>query len=129
MKNTAMILVAGLLALSPMSSMSSFAQEQGTETERQSCEPDVNAVCKDAIPDKPRIIACLVQNVRRLSPACANVIRFYTQQRLCAPDAAQVCAGLPATDRVGVVKCLEQNRAKLQPNCRNALKTFTSGGQ
>lgn len=126
MKKTAMILMAGTMMLSPVTS---YAQEQGTETERQSCEPDVNRVCKDAIPDKPRIIACLVQNVKALSPACANVIRFYTQQRLCAPDAAQVCAGLPAIDRVGVVKCLEANRAKLQPNCRVALQNFTSGGR
>ena len=125
MKTTAKILVGALMILSPMAA---YAQEQGTETERQSCEPDVNRVCKDFIPDKPKIIACLVQNVRQLSPACANVIRFYSQQRLCAPDAAQVCAGMPDTDRVGIVKCLEKNSAKLQPNCRNALRTFTSGG-
>jgi hypothetical protein len=47
-----------------------IAQEQGTADERQACEPDVNRLCSQFIPDRDKIILCLNQKVRELSPSC-----------------------------------------------------------
>lgn len=126
MKHTAKLILAGFLMLSPMLAQ---AQDEGSESERQACEADVNSTCKDAIPDRPRIIQCLSVNVRRLSPPCANVIRFYTQQRFCAPDASRYCPDFPASDREGVVRCLQKSQSKVGSNCRNALRSFLAGSR
>ena len=37
------------------------------------CKPDVFRLCSSAIPWQDRIVACLVQNKRQLSPACSKV--------------------------------------------------------
>ena len=54
-----------------------IAQEQGTADERQACEPDVNRLCGQFIPDRDKIILCLNQKVRELNPSCRGVILFY----------------------------------------------------
>ena len=57
-----------------------FAQTEGTAEERQACEPDVNRLCSQFEPDKDKIIACLNQKVRQLSPACRKVILSYARK-------------------------------------------------
>jgi hypothetical protein len=44
-----------------------------TEQERQACEPEAFRLCSDAIPDEARVKACLIANMRKLTPACRRV--------------------------------------------------------
>jgi hypothetical protein len=61
----------------------------------EACKPDVFRLCSAAIPWKDRIVACLHENKRKLSPACHQVFnrkptkdakRFRSEPR---PRAAQ----------------------------------------
>jgi hypothetical protein len=47
-----------------------FAQSQ---EDQAACTPDVMRLCQQAIPDRGRVVACLVRSKLQLSPACAGV--------------------------------------------------------
>jgi hypothetical protein len=65
------IAAAGLLAtLSIASAQQSY---RGTQDAQQACTDDVFRLCNQFIPDRQRIVACLVRNRRSLSPACHAV--------------------------------------------------------
>ncbi len=44
-----------------------------TQEDADACTPDAFRLCQSAIPDAGRVSLCLVQNKRRLSPACTIV--------------------------------------------------------
>jgi|RhiMetdeSRZDD1v2_1073273.scaffolds.fasta_scaffold121023_3 hypothetical protein len=44
-----------------------------TPEEQAACQPDAFRLCGQAIPDERRVKACLLHNVRRLSPPCRRV--------------------------------------------------------
>ncbi len=46
-----------------------------TPEEEQACTPDAFRLCEDAIPDRERVKACLIANMRRLSPECRQVFQ------------------------------------------------------
>jgi len=46
------------------------SQAEGTAEQRWACEQDAFKVCGGEIPNVPRITACMIKNVRKLSPAC-----------------------------------------------------------
>jgi hypothetical protein len=58
------------LAAMATSAAPAFAQSQDDQA---ACTPDVMQLCQQDIPDKDRIIACLVRSRLQLSPACAGV--------------------------------------------------------
>jgi hypothetical protein len=120
MINLSRSLFAWLLALAPISAI---AQDQGTADERQACEPDVNRLCSEFIPDRSKIIICLNQKVRQLNPACRNVILFYAQQQICAGDSSRLC-GEFAQDREKTLACLSGKRETLTASCRRALAVY-----
>jgi hypothetical protein len=120
MINLSRSLLAWLLALAPISAI---AQDQGTADERQACEPDVNRLCSEFIPDRSKIIICLNQKVRQLNPACRNVILFYAQQQICAGDSSRLC-GEFAQDREKTLACLSGKRETLTASCRRALAVY-----
>ncbi|HEY2124429.1 MAG TPA: hypothetical protein VGG94_03105, partial [Chthoniobacterales bacterium] len=64
------MILTSFLMLAPVAAI---AQDQGTADERQACEPDVNRLCSEFIPDRDKIIVCLNQKVRQLNPACRSV--------------------------------------------------------
>jgi hypothetical protein len=47
-----------------------FAQSQ---EDQAACTPDVMRLCQQDIPDRSRVVACLVRSKLQLSPACAGV--------------------------------------------------------
>ena len=100
-----------------------IAQEQGTADERQACEPDVNRLCSQFIPDRDKIILCLNQKVRELNPSCRGVILFYAQQQICAGDSSRLC-GDSGQDREKVLTCLSKKTAMLSASCRHALSVY-----
>ena len=46
------------------------SQAEGTAEQRWACEQDAFKFCGSEIPNVPRITACMVKNVKKLSPAC-----------------------------------------------------------
>lgn len=100
-----------------------IAQEQGTADERQACEPDVNRLCSQFIPDRDKIILCLNQKVRELNPPCRGVILFYAQQQICAGDSSRLC-GESGQDREKVLACLSKKIQMVGAACRRALNVY-----
>ena len=100
-----------------------IAQEQGTADERQACEPDVNRLCSQFIPDRDKIILCLNQKVRDLNPSCRGVILFYAQQQICAGDSSRLC-GDAGQDREKVLACLSKKIQMVSASCRRALSVY-----
>jgi hypothetical protein len=43
---------------------------QGTPQQRAACEDEARFLCSNYIPDQDQITACMVRNVRSLSPRC-----------------------------------------------------------
>src|ERR1700733_9963344 len=103
--------------------IAAIAQEQGTADERQACEPDVNRLCSQFIPDRDKIILCLNQKVRELNPSCRGVILFYAQQQICAGDSSRLC-GEAGQDREKVLTCLSKKTAMVSASCRHALTVY-----
>jgi hypothetical protein len=103
--------------------IAAIAQEQGTADERQSCEPDVNRLCSQFIPDRDKIILCLNQKVRELNPSCRGVILFYAQQQICAGDSTRLC-GDAGQDREKVLACLSKKIQTVSASCRHALTVY-----
>jgi hypothetical protein len=46
------------------------SQAEGTAEQRWACEQDAIKFCGSEIPNVPRITACMIKNVKKLSPAC-----------------------------------------------------------
>lgn len=51
----------------------------GTPEDRAACEPDVQKYCRHAIPDQLRVLSCLQENRKRISPTCQGVLIRYGQ--------------------------------------------------
>jgi hypothetical protein len=100
-----------------------IAQDQGTADERSACEPDVNRLCSEFIPDRSKIIVCLNQKVRQLNPSCRSVILFYAQQQICAGESSRLC-GEFAQDREKTLACLSRRTEILSASCRRALTVY-----
>jgi hypothetical protein len=119
MKNSPWLYLICLLFLP----IAAIAQEQGTADERQACEPDVNRLCSQFIPDRDKIILCLNQKVRELNPSCRGVILFYAQQQICAGDSSRLC-GDAGQDRERVLACLSKKNQMVSASCRRALTVY-----
>jgi hypothetical protein len=119
MKNLPRLTLLCLLLLP----LPAIGQEQGTADERQACEPDVNRLCSQFVPDRDKIILCLNQKVRELNPGCRGVILFYAQQQICAGDGSRLC-GEAGQDREKVLACLNRKTAMLSAPCRHALSVY-----
>lgn len=120
MRNFARLIIACSVTLA---ALPAIAQDQGTADERQACEPDVNRLCSEFIPDRDKIIVCLNQKVRQLNPACRSVILFYAQQQICAGDASRLC-GEAGQDSEKTLACLSRKTEMLTASCRRALTVY-----
>ena len=52
-----------------------------TQDQQMACQDDAFRLCGTAIPDESRVRACLVANVRQLSPACYRIFRPQSRTR------------------------------------------------
>jgi hypothetical protein len=100
-----------------------FAQFEGTDAERKACEPDVNRLCSQFGHDRDKIIVCLNQKVRALSPACRSVILYYAQDRICQRDNGRLC-GNYVNDREQMFSCMRQKIHLASASCRNAFNVY-----
>lgn len=120
MRKLPILILLCLLALAPIPTI---AQDQGTSDERSACEPDVNRLCSEFVPDRSKIIICLNQKVRQLNPSCRSVILFYAQQQICAGDSSRLCSEF-VQDREGMLACLSRKIEMLSASCRHALSVY-----
>lgn len=102
---------------------SSAAFAQGTEEQREACQPDAKRFCEQVGFDTAKIAQCMGKNYRRLSPQCRQVMRFSSVQRFCAGELSANCGGA-AERSAEAVACLTQRGMPLSPNCSNALRAF-----
>jgi hypothetical protein len=51
----------------------------GTPEDRAACEQDAIRFCKAAMPDELRVLGCLQDNRKRITPACHAVLIKYGQ--------------------------------------------------
>ena len=63
-------IAVGLASLSLLSFGTSMSSAQGTIEQRQACTHDAIRLCSSEIPDVPRITACMMRNMKELTPAC-----------------------------------------------------------
>jgi hypothetical protein len=63
-----------LVLASALSFYATASLALGTDAERAACTPDVFRLCSSDIPNVDRIVACLVREKPRLSPACQAVV-------------------------------------------------------
>ena len=52
---------------------------EGTPEEQAACRRDSTTLCRDAVPDTFRVLACLQQNRARISKACREVLESHGQ--------------------------------------------------
>lgn len=115
--------IVGIAAAIVLGLSSSLAVAQGTEEQREACQPDAKRFCEQVGFDTARIAQCMGQNYRRLSPACRQVMRFSSVQRFCAAELRSDCER--TADRSGpAVACLTRSGAPLNANCANAIRAF-----
>jgi hypothetical protein len=112
MRRLPCLILTCFLMLAPVAAI---APDQGTADERQACEPDVNRLCSEFIPDRSKIIICLNES--------RNVILFYAQQQICASDSNRLC-GEFAQDREGMLNCLGRKTGMLSASCRRAVSVY-----
>ena len=75
--------VAGLIILATVAwSGAAAAQDAYTQEEQDACTADAFRLCGDAIPDIPRITACLQARQPELSPPCAKMFEPGRDRRL-----------------------------------------------
>jgi hypothetical protein len=60
-----------VVALSPIAA--ALSARDALADDAAACTPDVMRLCSSAIPWRERIIACLTENKRKLSPQCSVV--------------------------------------------------------
>jgi hypothetical protein len=68
------------LAIAVFLSTAAMAQNQvgpHTDKDEDACDRDAHRLCKDAIPDQMRVLACLQMNRPKLSKACQGVLQSH----------------------------------------------------
>jgi hypothetical protein len=56
-----------------LASFTGTASAQNTPEAQQACQDDAFKFCNELIPDEGKVKACLIHNLRRLTPACRRM--------------------------------------------------------
>jgi hypothetical protein len=73
MRKAALVSLVAAFCLASFSADARHRRNREEDGER-ACKPDVFRLCRDAIPDQGKIIACLKQKKKQLRPACRRVM-------------------------------------------------------
>ena len=90
--------------------------------EEKPCMEELEKFCKEVRPGEGRILKCLQEHDRELSPVCRNKVqgilkRLEDAKQACAPDIGKFCADVvPGGGRL--IKCLSPHFEELTPACR-----------
>jgi hypothetical protein len=66
----AMLALLGMTAADGLAG--AIAVAQGTQEQQMACQSDAFRLCSQYIPDVTNVRACMVKNIRSLSPACRS---------------------------------------------------------
>ena len=89
------------------------------------CADDVAKYCKDVTPGGDRLVRCLKQHERELSPECKASqekarARATEAHDACADDVQKLCKEVtPGGGRI--IRCLRDKSTSLSPECRDKL--------
>ena len=113
------VFIAGTLVFGLWASSLVFAQ-QGP------CADDIAKFCKDVQPGQGRIVTCMKQHEKDLSPGCkAHVAEMKKKvgevQEACADDAARFCSGVQQGGR-RIMRCLKEHENDLTPQCKAKIQ-------
>jgi hypothetical protein len=75
----ALAIATTCIALVPATVRSQDSQSQYPQSQEDqgACMSDAFVVCGQFIPDRERVAACLIANVSRISPTCAEAIKHF----------------------------------------------------
>ena len=90
------------------------------------CAADVEKFCKDVKPGEGRILNCLKEHEKDLSPACKEKDSEMKQmlgdfRKACEGDVQKLCKDVqPGEGRI--IKCLKEHEKELSPNCSATME-------
>lgn len=64
------------LALAPISNSASALPDSPTPEQRKACTGDVMRLCSAAIPDRDRVVSCMLQKKESVSNRCRVAVGF-----------------------------------------------------
>ena len=72
-----MIIRAGLTLAILGLGLTSLAVKADEQSDQQACMQDAQVICGQFIPDRERVAHCLINNKRRVSPACRAALKHF----------------------------------------------------
>ncbi len=101
-----------LILLSVLFSMTAWAQDKEAP-----CRSDIVNFC-GGVSGKKKIIACLRQNAKDLSPSCkAQFAEAKAALKDCKADMKKICKSA-GKGKGAMLKCLKDNSDKIGPACK-----------
>jgi hypothetical protein len=116
-----------ILSMSLMLNVSLFAQDAGSQ--KNSCAADVKKFCAGVEKGQGRIVKCLKEHEKELSPECSSKLAaskekmkakakdIYTN---CKDDLQKLCKEAVA-GKGGKLKCLESKKDQVSAKCKETL--------
>lgn len=92
---------------------------------KKPCADDIAKFCKDVKPGEGRLLKCLKEHEKELSPTCKASIeeakaKMKEAHEACADDVHKFCQDVkPGGGRI--VRCLKENEKSLSPECQEKL--------
>jgi hypothetical protein len=98
---------------------------EGSAKSKGACKQDVEKLCKDVKPGEGRMLSCLKEHQKEVSPKCAGHLKQVQQgmkqlSAACEPDVEKYCFDAPI-GKGGMASCLKKHSADLSPDCKAAV--------
>jgi hypothetical protein len=93
--------------------------------QRRPCADDIAKFCKDVKPGGGRLVRCLKEHEKELSPSCKARMeearkKLKNAQQACADDVQKFCKDIkPGQGRI--VNCLREHQKDLSPACQATM--------
>ncbi len=111
-----------------------FAAEKGpVETFAEGCQKEIATYCKDVIPGRGRVLACLYARQDKLSPHCELAMYDAAAQlervvaaltylaNECRDDLRVFCSDVKAGEG-RLLNCMDRNKEMLSSRCKQAIE-------
>ena len=115
-----LFLVVLCAALLSRTGSRAYAEEQ-----KLACSEEIAQYCKGVKPGGGRILACLKEHEKDLTPSCREKVagiekRLEEAKLICAKDMEKFCKGIePGEGRIA--KCLNEHIEEISPDCRGQV--------
>ena len=111
-----------------------FAAEKGlVETFADGCQKEIATYCKDVVPGRGRVLACLYARQDKLSARCEFAMYDAAAQleravaaltylaNECRDDLKAFCSDIKAGEG-RLLQCIDSNKEKISSRCRQAIE-------